>query len=143
MKKINFRKFGILLVMMLVCGMFIVGSASAFNESPFNENLGLSDNGYYWIYASGNLIASDYLSYSGGAFLKDEGIADSIYLKVSVYSNNVLVSSHTSIDYDTDSNLEFSAVYDYSPYEFINPYITTRMIAENPDDSGTITIYLI
>ena len=138
MKKFNFRKLGILIAMMLVCGMFLVGSASAYNES-----MELSGDGEYWISSAGNLIFGDFVSYSGYVWTVNSNPADVIGIQVRIYSDGKEVyrdpSSGYSWAYDTNEH-EVSGVFMHDE-DLIDPYIKTIMVAYGPDDAGIVTVY--
>ncbi|MDD4126859.1 MAG: hypothetical protein PHV39_04140 [Methanomicrobium sp.] len=133
MKKFSFKKIGILLAMMLVAGAVLVGPASA-----YAENTESSGAGSFWVSATGNLISSDFASYSGYTWLKNSGTADRIYVKAQIFNyGNNLVFSDPDTKYGV-SELEVSGTRTAS---YDRPYAKTTMNSDVPDDMGFVCAY--
>ena len=126
MKTFNFRKLGILLVMMLVSGMVLVGSASAY------ETEGSSNNGYYDVWAGGSVIAGEAANYYGQTGTKNGATAGAIY--VCAYIMDSSSELHWVDDGRTNTNfLEASEFFDHhAPISY--PRVKVEMSGANPDD---------
>ena len=126
MKTFNFRKLGILLVMMLVSGMVLVGSVSA------AETHGYSDKGKYDVWAGGSLIAGEAANYYGQTGTTNGATAGAIYVCAYIMDGNSEL--HYVDDGRTNTNfLEASEFYDnHGPITY--PCVWVYMSGANPDD---------
>ncbi|WP_157199009.1 hypothetical protein [Methanolacinia paynteri] len=129
MKTFNFRKLGILLVMMLVGGMVLVGSASAVTSSTSTNN--------YRVTAVNNWISSpNELEYIGTVVEKNDNYG-AMSLTVQLTGVDVYQSPKS---YSTSNAFELSSGYHFysdsnpttTPYR---PTLTARFSARG--ESGT------
>ena len=126
MKTFNFRKLGILLVMMLVSGMVLVGSASAY------ETEGSSNNGYYDVWAGGSVIAGEAANYYGQTGTANGATAGAIYVCAYILDGS---SQLHYVDDGATSTSFVEASEFYDNHDTISrPRVKVEMSGANPDD---------
>ena len=134
MKTFDLKKTGILLAIMLVAGVVLVGPVSAFAEKTDS-----SAADHFWVSATGNLIASNFATYSGYSWTKNGGTASELYVKAQIFDAGGLVFSDSDRQYGV-SDLEVSGSYQQNN-PLSSPYVKTTMNSDNPDDLGYVYAY--